>query len=98
MWLESGDKNSNYFHKQAEARKSFKAVIEINFQGSLIKYFEEINKATFLTFKDLFTAPDEDPLNPMDHPFDLIPPLIQEADNHLLTGPISLKELKRALF
>ena len=98
LWLESGDKNTNYFHKQAEARKSFKAVTEINFQGSLIKDFEEIKKAAFLTFKDLFSALDEEPLNPLDHPFDLIPPLIQEADNLLLIAPISLKELKRALF
>ena len=98
LWIESGDKNTNYFHKQAEARKSFKAVTEINFRGSLIKDSEEIKKAAFLTFKDLFYALDEDPLNPLDHPFDLIPPLIQEVDNLLLTAPISLKELKIALF
>ena len=69
LWLESGDKNTNYFHKQVEARKSFKAVNEINFQGTLIKDPEEIKKAAFLTFKDLFSAPEDAPLNPMDHPF-----------------------------
>ena len=98
LWLKSGDKNTNYFHKQAEARKGFKTVNEINFQGTLIKDHAEIKKAAFLTFKDLFSAPADSPLNPLDHPFDLIPPLIKEADNHLLTAPISLKELKRALF
>ena len=54
MWLKSGDKNTSYFHKQAESRKSYKAVNEINFRGSLIKDPEEIKKAAFLTFKDLF--------------------------------------------
>ena len=98
LWLKSGDKNTTYFHKQAEARKDYKAVTEINSQGTLIKDPEEIKKAAFLFFKDLFSAPEDSPLNPTDHPFDLIPPLIQEADNLLLTAPISLKELKRALF
>ena len=98
MWLKSGDKNTSYFHKQAEYRKSYKAVNEINFHGSLIKEPEEIKKAAYLTFKDLFSAPEDAPLNPSDHPFDLIPPLIHEADNLLLSAPISLKDLKMALF
>ena len=98
MWLESGDKNTSYFHKQAEARKNYKAVTEINYQGSLVKKFDDIKKAAFNTFKDLFTAPDEDPLNPLDHPIDLIPNLVQDADNLFLTTPISMKELKIALF
>ena len=42
LWLLSGEKNTKYFHKQAEARKNFKAVSEINFQGDLIKYYEGI--------------------------------------------------------
>ena len=64
----------------------------------MVKKFDDIKKAAFNTFKDLFTAPDEEPLNPLDHPFDLIPNLVQEADNLLLTAPISMKELKTALF
>ena len=98
MWLESGDKNSSYFHKQAEARKNYKVVTEINYQGSLVKKFDDIKKAAFNTFKDLFTAPDADPLNPLDHPFELIPNLVQDADNLFLTAPISMKELKTSLF
>ena len=97
-WLKSGDQNSSYFHKQAEARKNYKAVTEINYQGSLVKKIDDIKKAAFNTFKDLFTALDEDLLNPLDHPFDLIPSLVQDADNLFLTTPISMKELKIALF
>ena len=37
MWLESGDKNTTYFHKQAEARKNYKAVTKIYYQGTLVK-------------------------------------------------------------
>ena len=45
MWLQTGDKNTNYFHKQAEARKHFKTINEIQFQGNLVKEFEGIKKA-----------------------------------------------------
>jgi len=98
MWLESGDKNTNYFHKQAEARKNLKAVSEIHHQGSLLKDFEDIKAAAFTSFKDLFSAPDDPPLLSSSHPFDLIPTLVHDADNNSLTAPISMKELKSALF
>ena len=42
LWLLGGAKNTKYFHKQVEARKNFKAVSEINFQGVLLKDFEDI--------------------------------------------------------
>ena len=31
LWLLVGDKNTSFFHKQAEARKHFKAVNEIQY-------------------------------------------------------------------
>ena len=42
LWLMSGDKNTKYFHKQAEAQKNHNAVSETNYNGVLIKYFEGI--------------------------------------------------------
>ena len=98
MWLESGDKNTTYFHKQAEARKNYKAMTEVYYQGTLVKDFEDIKKAAFTTFKDLLSTPDDEPLNPSSHPFELIPHLVQDADNLRLTALISMKELKIALF
>ena len=97
LWLQSGDKNTNYFHKQAEARKNYKVVSEINFQGVVLKYFEDIKKVAVSTFKNLFTAPVEDPLDIMSNPFDLIPHLIKPEENTLLTAPVTMNELKKAL-
>ena len=50
LWLASGDKNTSYFHKQAESRKNFKTVKEITHQGNLIKDFEGIKQAAFSHF------------------------------------------------
>jgi hypothetical protein len=30
LWLQSGDKNTNFFHKQAEGRKQFNSIKEIS--------------------------------------------------------------------
>ena len=97
MWLMSGDKNTKFFHKQAEARKNHNAVSEINYQGVLIKDFEGIKRASHSSFKDLYTAPIEDPIDTNAHPFDLIPNLINQEDNNLLTTPVTMNELKETL-
>jgi len=97
LWLKSGDKNTKYFHKQAEARKNFKAVTEINHQGRQIKDYDDIKQAALDTFKAMFSAPLEADLNPCSHPFDLIPPLISSQENSSLTAPVTMMELKKAL-
>ena len=93
----SGDKNTKYFHKQAEARKNHNAVSEINYNGDLIKDFEGIKQAAHNSFKELYTAPIEDPIDTNAHPFYLIPTLINQEDNNLLTTPVSMNELKEIL-
>jgi hypothetical protein len=44
LWLQAGDKNTTFFHKQAEAWKNFNTVTEIISQDQVIKDFEGINK------------------------------------------------------
>eukprot|EP00253_Pinus_taeda_P004771 PITA_04771 len=58
LWLKSGDKNTSFFHKQAEARKHFKSVSEINFQNTVVKDFDGIKRAAYSFFKDLYSAPE----------------------------------------
>ena len=78
LWMLDGDKNMSYFHKQAEARKHFKAVNEIQHQEQMIKDFEGIKKATHSFYKDLYTAPEENPTDVLSYPFDHIPQLVSE--------------------
>ena len=49
------------------------------------------------TFKELFTAPIEDPLDTSSYPFDLITPLIKPEENNFLTTPVTMNEVKGAL-
>ena len=97
MWLQARDKNTNYFHKQAEARKKFKTINEILFQGNLVKYFEGIKKVAHSHFKYLFLAPEEDLIDANNYPLDLVPKIVQETDNLLLATSIRMEELKKAL-
>jgi hypothetical protein len=97
LWLASGDKNTSYFHKQAEPRKNFKTVKEIFHQDNLVKDFEGIKLATFSHFQDLYTAPLTDSLDPHAYPLSLIPKVIQASDNDTLAAPITMKELKSTL-
>jgi len=49
------------------------------------------------TFKEIYTAPIEEPLDTTSHPFDLIPHLIKPKENNFLTAPITMNEVKDAL-
>jgi hypothetical protein len=53
--LEARDKNTSYFHKQAEARKKFKKVTEIQVQSQIITDFEGIKAAATDAFETLYT-------------------------------------------
>eukprot|EP00253_Pinus_taeda_P015500 PITA_15500 len=97
LWLQAGDKNTSFFHKQAEACKQFKSVKEIHHQNVVVKDFEEIKRAAHSHFKDPYSAPDEPPLDPHVYPMNLIPQCVQDPNNAMLTAPISMNELRNAL-
>ena len=63
----------------------------------MIKDFEGIKKAAHSFFKDMYNAPEENPIDVNSYPIDLIPQLVSEEENMILTAPISLKEIKKAL-
>jgi hypothetical protein len=97
LWLQAGDKNTTYFHKQAEARKSFNSVTQINFQGQVIQDFEGIKRVTHSYFKDLFTALEAEALDPTSYPLSSVPKLVGIEENKKLTAPISMQEIRRSL-
>ncbi len=95
--MQSGDKNTNFFHKQAKARKNFKSVSEIQYQNTVIKDFEGIKRASYSFYQDLYSAPEEPAIDPHAYPIELIPKCVQDSDNAMLTTPISMEELKEVL-
>lgn len=97
LWLHFGDKNTSFFHKQAEARKNFKSVSKIHHQNTVIKDFEGIKRAAYSFYHDLYSAPEEPAIDPHVYPIDLIPNCVQDSDNAKLTAPISMEELKDVL-
>lgn len=63
----------------------------------MVKDFEGIKRAAFSFFKELYTAPADTPIDPHAYPIDLIPLCVQDSVNTMLTAPISMDELKKAL-
>lgn len=97
LWLQAGDKNTSFFHKHVEARKKFKNVSEIRIRDTMVNDFEGIKRAAFSFFKDLYSAPDDQPIDPQAYPYNLIPSCVHDPVNNMLTAPISMDELKKAL-
>jgi len=64
LWLKEGDKNTSYFHKQAEARKHYKAVIEIRVQNETIANLEGIKQVAFEAFAELYSEPQGTVIDP----------------------------------
>jgi hypothetical protein len=97
LWLQAGDKNTTFFHKQVEARKNFNTVTEINSQDQVIKDFEGIKKVAHSFFKDLFTAPEADPLDPMSYPLSSVPELVGNDENQKTDSPNKHARDKKSL-
>lgn len=63
----------------------------------MVKYFEGIKSAAYTFFKELYTAPENPPLDFQAYRFDLIPHRVHESVNAMLVALISMDELKKAL-
>jgi len=81
LWLKAGDRNTAYFHKQAQARKCFNIISEVKKEGDIHKDFEHIKRAAFTHFQNLYSE-DKDP----SHYLELlvnIPSVISQRSNEL---------------
>ena len=97
LWLQAGDQNISFFHKQSEARKNFNPIKEIRHMGHSSRNFEDIKHATFSFYKDLFSEDIRDAPDPSSYPLSEVPTLVSEMDNTMLTSPISSLEIRKVL-
>eukprot|EP00253_Pinus_taeda_P017830 PITA_17830 len=96
LWLKSGDINSSFFHKQAQARKGRNSITEIKEENSVLKDFASIKKAASDHFEKLYREEIEAEQN--DNLLDAVPNLIAPKMNQVLESKITHKETKEALF
>jgi ribonuclease HI/exonuclease III len=98
LWLQEGDRNTSFFHKQTQARNNYNLINEIYWQDQLWTDPEDIKEAAHSYFKELYSAPAQEDLEIDSYPLSEIPNLITENDNRILNRPISLKEIKKVVF
>jgi len=55
LWLKAGDRNTSFFHKQAQARRSFNTIFEIKEDRVTNKDFTSIKGAAFSHFEKLYS-------------------------------------------
>lgn len=54
LWLKAGDRNSTFFHKQAQAWKNFNSISEIKVENINHRDLQSIKNVAFLHFKNLY--------------------------------------------
>eukprot|EP00253_Pinus_taeda_P034743 PITA_34743 len=96
LWLKSGDRNSSFFHKQAQARKCRNSISEIKEDNCTLKDFSSIKKAASEHFEKLYREDIEAGQN--DNLLDVLPSLITSRMNQALEGKINQNEVMEALF
>jgi hypothetical protein len=96
LWLKAGDRNTTFFHKQAQARKSYNSIAEIKDGNSTYKDFESIKKAAFNHFQNLYR--EEGVTDPNSKFLEAVPSRTFPFMNQQLEAKISIQEIKEALF
>ena len=93
-WLKDSDRNSSFFHKLTEIRKSQNNILEIQVNDRVISQFEEIKTEATNYFSVLFT----DQPTPSDAQLlNLVPTSIKSKDNFQLNRSITLEEIKETI-
>lgn len=95
-WLREGDKNTEFFHRQATWRRKKNKIEKLKrVDGSWAESTKEIHKEINSFFKDLYKK--EEDVNPQNL-IDLIPRRVKDYMNEALTKPFSDSEVSDALF
>jgi hypothetical protein len=95
LWLQVGDKNTYFFHKQSKSRQQRNIVEKIKTaSGTWINSFEEIKKATTSHFRELYTEAGEDNKEKSLQFIEHILQMIKEEDNKELNKVVTGRKSK----
>ena len=96
LWLEAGDRNTAFFHKQTLEWKCHNSISEIKADNVTLKDFEYIKKTTFLHFQSLYSEDKE--LNQNSDLLDVVPSLINQHTKESLEAKITKEEVEKTPF
>eukprot|EP00253_Pinus_taeda_P015209 PITA_15209 len=96
LWLKAGDRNSDFFHKQSQARKKFNSISEIKEENNTHKDIQSIKNVAFLHFKILYS--EKEGQGQTSSLVNEVPTLISARKNQFLEAEVTNDEIKSALF
>jgi hypothetical protein len=85
--LKAGDRNTSFFHKQAQARRSFNSISEIKEDATTHKDFINIKRETSSHFKNLYSEEGERAQNTKF--LDVVPSKITKKMNQILEAKVT---------
>jgi exonuclease III len=99
LWLEAGDRNTSYFHRQFKARLSRNHISEITTnEGKLCKGIDQIKAVVVSHFQQLYSKENDDNEEGYKEFLTNIPALVTEEDNIALLSPTSEEELSKIIW
>jgi len=96
LWFKTGDRNTSFFHKQAQARKCINSISEIKVESNTHIDIRSIKNVAFIHFKNLYS--EEEALGHVPTLVNKMPSLITTSKNQFLEAEISKNEIKSTLF
>ncbi|XP_019451698.1 PREDICTED: uncharacterized protein LOC109353792 [Lupinus angustifolius] len=95
-WFTQGDRNTSFFHKVTKIRHATKSISRLLTNDNILSNQEDIDNHIIGYYKDLFASPNDTHTNNLIH--DVIPPLVNQEENSMLTEIPSNEEIKKAVF
>eukprot|EP00253_Pinus_taeda_P015611 PITA_15611 len=96
LWLKASDRNTSFFHKQAQARKNSNSITEIKEENSIHRGTQSIKTVAFQHFKKLYSEKEEQAQIPLT--INEVPKRISNRKNQFLEAEVTNNEIKAALF
>jgi hypothetical protein len=99
LWLEAGDRNTSYFHRQFKARLSRNHISEITTNdGKLCKGIDQIKDVVVSHFHQLYSKENDDNEEGNKEFLKNIPALVTKEDNTALLSPTNEEEISKIIW